>query len=106
MAKVKEPIIKYSAASNNTKAKMPKGIAPLHQLKIIIEKHEDGYVGYPLGFTRGAIVGQGDTYAEALKDTESAIVFFIEYYGKKKIIEHIDESSSLDVYIAEAAFAV
>ena len=58
--------------------------------KIIIEKHSDGYVGYPLGFTRGAIVGDGDTYSEALKDTEDAIATFIEYFGKDKYLNHFD----------------
>jgi predicted RNase H-like HicB family nuclease len=61
----------------------------MKHLKIVIERHEDGYVGYTLGFTRGAIVGQGDTYAEALKDTESAIRFFVKYYDKKEFFEHI-----------------
>ncbi len=61
----------------------------MHDIKVVIEKHEDGYVGYPLGFTKGAIVGEGDTYAEALKDTESAIRFFIEHYGNKKLLEHL-----------------
>ena len=33
----------------------------MKQLKIVIEKHSDGYVAYPIGVT-GAIVGKGDTY--------------------------------------------
>jgi len=79
----------------------------MHNIRIIIEHHEDGYVGYPLGFTRGAIVGQGETYAEALKDTENAIRFFIEHYGKEKFLEHLEENSpALDAYIAEASIAV
>ena len=79
----------------------------MHNIRIIIEHHEDGYVGYPLGFTRGAIVGQGETYVDALKDTESAIRFFIEHYGKEKFLEHLEENSpALDAYIAEASIAV
>lgn len=62
----------------------------MRNVKIVIERHEDGYVGYPLGFTRGAIVGQGNTYAEALKDTESAIQFFIQQYGKRKLFQHLE----------------
>jgi len=77
------------------------------RIKIIIEHHEDGYVGYPLGFTRGAIVGEGNTYADALKDTESAIRFFIEQYGKERFLEHFeDNNSAIDAYIAEASIAV
>jgi predicted RNase H-like HicB family nuclease len=79
----------------------------MRNIKIVIERHEDGYVGYPLGFTRGAVVGQGDTYADALKDTESAIRFFIEHYGKNKFFEHIEgESPTIDAYIAETSIAV
>mgnify|MGYP001577033394 CR=1 FL=1 len=79
----------------------------MRNVKIVIEHHEDGYAGYPLGFTRGAIVGQGDTYAEALKDTESAIKFFIEHYGKEKFFEHLEGGGpTLDAYIAETSIAV
>ncbi len=79
----------------------------MRNVKIVIERYEDGYVGYPLGFTRGAIVGQGDTYAEALKDTESAIDFFIQHYGKEKFFEHLEgETPALDAYIAETRIAL
>jgi hypothetical protein len=30
-------------------------------IKIIVEKHQDGYVAYPLGLS-GVVVGQGDSY--------------------------------------------
>jgi predicted RNase H-like HicB family nuclease len=79
----------------------------MHNIRIIIERHEDGYVGYPLGFTRGAIVGEGDTYSDALKDTESAIEFFIEHYGKEEFLKHLEaEPPALDAFIAETRFAV
>lgn len=32
----------------------------MHQCKIIVEKHPDGYVAYPLGL-KGVVVEQGDT---------------------------------------------
>jgi len=48
--------------------------------KIIVEKHPDGFVAYPLGM-KGVVVGQGDSYAEALKDVKSAIKFHIEGFG-------------------------
>ena len=38
-------------------------------LKIIVEKHPDGYVAYPLGIN-GVVVGEGDTYEEALADVK------------------------------------
>jgi len=48
--------------------------------KIIVEKHADGYVAYPLGL-QGAVVGEGDSYEEALADVRSAIEFHIEAFG-------------------------
>jgi hypothetical protein len=79
----------------------------MSNIKIVIERHEDGYLGYPLGFSRGAIVGEGDTYAAALKDTESAIRFFIKHYGKKSFFDHLEpRSAALDAYIAETSIAV
>jgi predicted RNase H-like HicB family nuclease len=48
--------------------------------KIITERHDDGYVAYPLGL-KGVVVGEGDTYDEALQDVQSAIKFYIETFG-------------------------
>lgn len=50
------------------------------KLKIIVERHEDGYVAYPIGL-KGVVVGEGDTYEEALADVKSAITFHIETFG-------------------------
>ncbi|MBI3578700.1 MAG: type II toxin-antitoxin system HicB family antitoxin [Ignavibacteriales bacterium] len=50
------------------------------QFKIIVEKHPDGYVAYPLG-VKGVVVGEGDSYEEALMDVKSAIRFHIESFG-------------------------
>jgi predicted RNase H-like HicB family nuclease len=52
----------------------------MRQVKIVVEKHADGYVAYPLGL-RGVVVGEGDMYKEALQDVESAIAFHIETFG-------------------------
>lgn len=46
----------------------------MRQLKIVVEQHPDGYVAYPVGM-KGVIVGEGDTYEDALADVESAIQF-------------------------------
>jgi len=48
--------------------------------KIIIEKHSDGYVAYPLGL-KGVVVGECDSYEEALADVQSAIRFHLETFG-------------------------
>jgi predicted RNase H-like HicB family nuclease len=58
----------------------------MSSIKIIVEKHEDGYVGYPVGM-RGIVVGEGDTYAEALADVRSAIQFHIETFGADAFID-------------------
>jgi len=68
------------------------------QVKVIIEKHADGYVAYPVGL-QGVVVGEGDTYEEALADVQSAITFHIETFGSA-VVE--DASSVLDVFVAEA----
>ncbi len=64
--------------------------------KIIVEKHPDGYIAYPLGI-KGVIVGQGDTYEEALMNVTSAIKFHIETFG--------DDVFDIDPPIIEAFVA-
>jgi predicted RNase H-like HicB family nuclease len=73
----------------------------MKQFKILIEKHPDGYVAYPLG-VMGAVVGQGETYDEALADVKSALACYIETFGK----ETLEDTSSMEVFIAEAGVAV
>ena len=52
------------------------------QFKVIIKKHPDGYVAYPLGL-KGVVVGEGDTYEEALNNVNSAIRFHIDTFGNE-----------------------
>jgi predicted RNase H-like HicB family nuclease len=73
----------------------------MNNLKIIIEKHEDGYVSYPLGL-KGVVVGQGETYEEALADVKSAIAFHIETFGDEAFA---DDSPVLEAFIAETGLA-
>ena len=49
---------------------------------IIVEKHPEGYVAYPVGI-KGVVVGEGDTLEEAIADVESAIKFHIETFGEE-----------------------
>ncbi len=72
------------------------------QFKIIVEKHADGYVAYPLEL-KGVVVGQGENFDEALADVKSAIVFHIETFGPE-IYE--TESPILEAFVAEAGVAV
>lgn len=71
------------------------------KVKLIVEKHSDGYVAYPLGL-KGIVVGEGETYEEALADVTSAIRFHIETFGKE-VLEA--ESSVLEVFVAETRIA-
>lgn len=57
----------------------------MKQLKIIVGKHLDGYVAYPLGL-KGVVVRQGDTYEEVISDVKSAIRFHIETFGKEVLM--------------------
>ncbi len=68
-------------------------------VKIIVEKHSDGFVAYPIGI-KGVVVGEGDSYQEALKDVVSAIQFHIETFGRD-VLES-DEKPVLEAFIAEA----
>ncbi|MCJ7674544.1 MAG: hypothetical protein MUO33_05255 [Sedimentisphaerales bacterium] len=54
----------------------------MRKFKIVVEKHPDGYVAYPLGL-KGVVVGQGDRYEEALSDIKSAIRFISRPSEKK-----------------------
>ena len=74
----------------------------MRQIKVIVEKHPDGYVAYPLGI-KGVVVGEGDTYEEALADVKSAILCHIETFGAEVLEE---ESPVLEAFIAEAEVAI
>lgn len=71
----------------------------MRQVKIIVERHPDGYVAYPLG-VKGVVVGEGDTYEAALADVKSAIRFHIETFGETVL--DVDPPV-LEAFIAEAA---
>jgi predicted RNase H-like HicB family nuclease len=76
-----------------------KGTRPVPRaFKIIVEKHPDGYVAYPLGL-RGVVVGEGDTYEQAMADVKSAIRFHLVTFGNKVL--EVD-SPVLEAFVAEA----
>jgi predicted RNase H-like HicB family nuclease len=74
----------------------------VRQFKVVVEKHSDGYVAYPLG-VKGIVVGQGDTYEEALMDVKSAIAFHLETFGTDLLKE---QTPILEAFVAEAGVAV
>ena len=71
----------------------------MKHIKIIVEKHPDGYVAYPLGL-KGVVVGQGDTYEESLSDVKSAIRFHMETFGSE-VLE--TEPEIIEAFVAETA---
>ncbi len=71
----------------------------MRQFKIIVEKYEDGSVAYPLGL-KGVVVGEGDTYEDALADVRSAIAFHIETFGEE-VIE--SGPQPIEAFVAEAS---
>ena len=71
----------------------------MRRIKIVVEKHEDGYVAYPLGL-KGGVAGEGDTYDEALADVKSAIRFHVETFGES-VFE--GEADVLEAYIDDFA---
>lgn len=74
----------------------------MKQLKIVVEKHPDAYVAYPLGL-KGVVVGQGETYEAALADVKSAIQFHLESFGADAL--EIDPPV-LEAFVAEARIEV
>jgi predicted RNase H-like HicB family nuclease len=80
----------------------PKGGSGMKHLKIVVEKHPDVYVAYPLGL-KGVVVGQGDTYEAALADVKSAIQFHLESFGPEAL--EVDPPI-LEAFVAEARVAV
>ena len=70
----------------------------MRTFKVIVEKHPGGYVAYTVGL-KGAVVGEGDTYEEALADVQSAIRFHIETFGEEMIL---GDAETVGAFFAEA----
>ena len=73
----------------------------MKQFKVIVEKHPEGYVAYPLGL-KGIVVGEGNTYEEALADVKSAIRFHLETFGQEALE---GDSPVLEAFMVEAGVA-
>jgi predicted RNase H-like HicB family nuclease len=74
----------------------------VRQVKVIVERHAEGYVAYPIGL-RGVVVGEGDSYEAALADATSAIQFHIETFGPG-VLEA--EQPVLEAFVAETGVPV
>jgi predicted RNase H-like HicB family nuclease len=84
--------MKKDKTKRRPRSRLPKA------LKIIVEKHRDGFVAYPLGL-KGVVVGEGNTYKKAMADVKSAIRFHIDTFGKQAVEL---ESPVLEAFVDEA----
>jgi len=67
-------------------------------IKVVVEKHKDGYVACPIRL-RGVVVGQGDTYDAALADITSASAFHVDTFGREVLKS---ARQAVDVFVGEA----
>ncbi len=71
-------------------------------VKIVVEKHKDGYVSYPLDL-KIIVVAQGYTYEEVMADIKSASQFHMVNYGSKVLDKDIP---ILEASIAETGISI
>ena len=79
----------------------------MRRFRIIVEKHPNGYVVYPLG-PKGIVVREGDTHEEALADVKSASQFHIEIFGLNAVLDvevPVEEQTVWSCLTAEQFFA-
>lgn len=74
----------------------------MKQVKVIVEKNSDGYVAYPLA-CKGVVVGQGDSYEEALADVKSAIGFHVASFGADVLD---GDPPVLEAFVAETGISI
>ncbi len=66
-------------------------------IKIVVERHPDTYVAYPLGL-KGVVVGEGDSYEAAVADLKSALKFHAETFGTETLAV---DPPILEAFVAE-----
>jgi predicted RNase H-like HicB family nuclease len=71
-------------------------------VKLVVEKHPDTYVAYPLG-VEGVVVGQGPTYEAALEDVRSALAFHLQSFGTAVLNT---DSPVIEAFVAETAVTI
>jgi hypothetical protein len=71
----------------------------MRQIKVIVEKHPDGYVAFPLG-VEGVVVGEGESYELALADLESALRFHAATFGPEVLSA---DPPVLEAFLTETA---
>lgn len=71
-------------------------------VKIAVIKEEDGYVAFPIGL-KGIVVGDGDTFEEALSSVRGAIKFHLETFGEE-VLKDLYEAK--DIYIGDTEVSI
>jgi predicted RNase H-like HicB family nuclease len=74
----------------------------MHEIKIVVEQHTDGFIAYPLGID-GVVVGEGKSYEAALEDVKSAIRFHVETFGPEVLSP---DPPVLDAFLAATSIEV
>lgn len=76
-------------------------LSPISTLYGYTSNHPGGYIA-SLPDLKGPVVGEGNTYEEALADAKSAIPFQIETFGQDVLEAN---SPVLETFVAEAVMA-
>ena len=72
-------------------------------LKLVVEKHPDGYVAYPLGIGREQSLV--NSYEAVLADLRSAITFHVETFGDESL-RPAEDGPVLEAFVAEVTLSV
>ena len=67
---------------------------------IVAFRRLEGSHAYPVG-VKGVVVGEGDSYEDALRDVQSALKFHLETFGADVLDG--DEAPILEAFVAEAS---
>jgi predicted RNase H-like HicB family nuclease len=74
----------------------------MRDIKVVVERHPDTYIAYPIGLG-GVVVGQGETFQEAVDSVTQAMAFHIETFGDEVLR---DDDPVLEAFITETQIAV
>jgi hypothetical protein len=72
------------------------------RLRVIVERHADGFIAYPLGVD-AVVVGKGASSEEAFADVRSAIRFHVDTFGTESLG---CESPVLEPFVTETEVAI
>ncbi|MFH0902188.1 MAG: type II toxin-antitoxin system HicB family antitoxin [Pseudomonadota bacterium] len=61
----------------------------MRNFKIVVERHLDGFVAYPVGLA-GIVVGEGDTLSAAVCEVGRAIQVHLKTLGSEDLEQPID----------------